>query len=37
MAVLATDVFNHAPATRADVAVKTTIVGGKIVFQSNAR
>ena len=35
--VLATDVFGHPPASRADVAVKATIVDGKVVFRSRAR
>ena len=34
--VLATDVFARAPAVRGDIAVTTTIVGGKIVFRSDA-
>ena len=37
LAVLATDVFAHAPATRADVAVVTTIVDGKVVFRASDR
>jgi hypothetical protein len=37
IAVLATDVFGHPPATRADVAVKVTIVDGKVVFRAGAQ
>jgi predicted amidohydrolase YtcJ len=33
IAILATDVFAHAPATRADVQVKTTIFDGKVVYR----
>jgi predicted amidohydrolase YtcJ len=36
IAVLATDVFGHPPATRADVAVKATIVDGTVVFRAGA-
>jgi hypothetical protein len=36
IAVLATDVFAHPPATRADIAVKTTIVDGAVVFRAAA-
>jgi len=31
--VLATDVFSHPPASRSDIAVKTTIVDGRVVFE----
>jgi hypothetical protein len=34
--VLATDVFSHPPATRADVAVKATIFDGKVVYRAAA-
>jgi predicted amidohydrolase YtcJ len=34
IAVLATDVFGHPPATRADVAVKATIVDGAVVYRA---
>src|SRR6185436_333429 len=34
--VLATDVFARAPAVRSDVAVKTTIVDGKVVYRAAA-
>ena len=34
--VLATDVFATRPPTRADVAVKATIVDGKVVFRAQA-
>jgi predicted amidohydrolase YtcJ/pimeloyl-ACP methyl ester carboxylesterase len=34
--VLATDVFAKAPAVRGDVAVKTTIVDGKVVYRAPA-
>jgi predicted amidohydrolase YtcJ/predicted esterase len=34
--VLATDVFARAPAVRSDVAVKTTIVDGKVVYRAPA-
>jgi predicted amidohydrolase YtcJ len=37
VAVLAADVFAHPPATRADVAVVTTIVDGKVVFRASDR
>jgi predicted amidohydrolase YtcJ len=32
--VLATDVFSHPPASRADIAVTTTIVDGKVVYRA---
>ncbi len=32
--VLATDVFAHPPATRADIAVKATIVHGAVMFRA---
>jgi len=35
--VLATDVFSHEPAKREDLAVKTTILDGKIVYQASAQ
>ena len=35
--VLATDVFTTPPATRADVAVKATIVDGRVVYRASAR
>jgi predicted amidohydrolase YtcJ len=35
IAVIATDVFGHPPASRDDVAVKATIVDGKVVFRTN--
>ena len=35
--VLATDIFAKAPAVRSDVAVKTTIVDGKVVYRAPAR
>jgi predicted amidohydrolase YtcJ/pimeloyl-ACP methyl ester carboxylesterase len=34
--VLATDIFAKAPAVRSDVAVKTTIVDGKVVYRAPA-
>ena len=34
--VLATDIFARAPAVRGDVAVKTTIVDGKVVYRAPA-
>ncbi len=34
--VLATDIFARAPAVRSDVAVKTTIVDGKVVYRAPA-
>ena len=34
--VLATDVFSHEPAGREDLAVTTTILNGKIVYQAGA-
>ncbi len=37
IAVLATDVFGNPPASRADVAVRTTIVDGKVVFRAGAK
>ncbi len=36
LAVLATDVFGHPPGSRADVAVKATVVDGKVVFRAAA-
>ena len=36
VAVLATDIFARAPAVRSDVAVKTTIVDGKVVYRAPA-
>jgi len=36
IAVLATDIFAKAPAVRDDVAVKTTIVDGKVVYRAPA-
>jgi predicted amidohydrolase YtcJ len=32
--VLATDVFAHPPASRADIAVTTTIFDGKVVYRA---
>jgi predicted amidohydrolase YtcJ len=32
--VLATDIFAHEPATRADIAVKITILDGKVVYRA---
>lgn len=34
--VLATDVFSHPPAKKEDLAVKTTILDGKIVYRAAA-
>jgi predicted amidohydrolase YtcJ len=34
--VLPTDVFGHEPATRADLAVKVTILDGKVVYRAPA-
>ena len=36
IAVLATDVFGHPPATRADVTVNTTIFDGKVVYRATS-
>jgi predicted amidohydrolase YtcJ len=36
IAVLATDVFEHPASTRADVAVKTTILDGAVVYRARA-
>jgi predicted amidohydrolase YtcJ len=33
IAVLATDVFSHPAAARGDIAVKITILDGKLVFR----
>ncbi len=35
--VLATDVFSHEPTKREDIAVRTTILDGKVVYQSHAQ
>ena len=35
IAVLATDVFRHPPASRADVAVTTTIFDGRVVYRAS--
>jgi predicted amidohydrolase YtcJ len=32
--VLATDIFDHGPATREDIAVKVTILDGKVVYRA---
>ena len=36
LVILATDVFSHPPARREDLAVKATILGGKVVYRSSA-
>ena len=35
--VLASDVFSHDPTKREDIAVRTTILDGKVVYQSHAQ
>lgn len=37
LAVLATDVFEHPPIRREDIAVRATIVDGKVVYRANAQ